>query len=194
MEKDRTLKIFEDTKLMQKGHFLLTSGRHSDTYMQCARLFEYPEYAQQISKDIADAFENDNIDVVIGPAMGGVILSYEVSRQLNVRNVFAERTDGAMSLRRGFEILPGQNVLVVEDVVTTGGSVVEVIELVKELGANVAGVGLVVDRSNGKVDFGCKKHAVFTTEVISYEAKDCPICGTGMPLVKPGSRKTPLKL
>ena len=162
--------------------------------MQCARLFEYPEYAQEISKDIADAFENDNIDVVIGPAMGGVILSYEVSRQLNVRNVFAERADGAMSLRRGFEILPGQNVLVVEDVVTTGGSVFEVIALVKELGADVAGVGLVVDRSNGKVDFGCKKHAVLTIEVISYEAKDCPICGTGMPLVKPGSRKTSLKL
>lgn len=189
MEKEKILKIFEETSLMQKGHFLLTSGRHSDTYMQCARLFEYPQYSQLIAEDIAKAFKDDKIDLVIGPAMGGVILSYEVSRQLNVRNVFAERTDGTMSLRRGFEILPELNVLIVEDVVTTGGSVFEVIELVKDLGANIAGVGLVVDRSNGKVDFGCKKYAVLTTEVVSYEAKDCPICSTGEPLVKPGSRK-----
>ena len=183
------LDIFEKTKLMQKGHFLLTSGRHSDTYMQCARLFEYPDYSQMIAKDIAEAFKDDNIDVVIGPAMGGIILSYEVSRNLGVRNVFAERVDGSMTLRRGFEILPEHKVLVVEDVVTTGGSVVEVISLVKDIGAKIAGVGLVVDRSNGKVDFGCKKYAVYTTEVISYEAKDCPICKTDIPLVKPGSRK-----
>lgn len=189
MEKETILKIFEETGLMQKGHFLLTSGRHSDTYMQCARLFEYPQYSQQIAADIAAAFKGDRIDLVIGPAMGGVILSYEVARQLNVRNLFAERDDGIMSLRRGFEILPGQNVLIVEDVVTTGGSVFEVIELVKGLGANIAGVGLVVDRSNGQVDFGCKKYAVLTTEVISYEADKCPICRTAEPLVKPGSRK-----
>ncbi|MEX1375949.1 MAG: orotate phosphoribosyltransferase [Eubacteriales bacterium] len=189
MEKEKILEIFEKTSLMQKGHFLLTSGRHSDTYMQCARLFEYPEYSEMIAKDIADAFRDDNIDLVVGPAMGGIILSYEVSRHLNVRNMFAERVDGAMLLRRGFEISPNQNVLVVEDVVTTGGSVVEVIELIKEIGAKVAGVGLVVDRSNGVVDFGCKKHAVLTTEVISYEAAECPICKTDLPLVKPGSRK-----
>ena len=190
MKKEKILDIFEKTSLMQKGHFLLTSGRHSDTYMQCARLFEYPEYSEMMSKDIAEAFKKDNVDLVVGPAMGGVILSYEVSRHLGVRNFFAERVDGAMVLRRGFEISPGQNVLVVEDVVTTGGSVAEVISLVKEIGANVVGVGLVVDRSNGVVDFGCKKHAVLTTEVISYEAAQCPICKTDMPLVKPGSRKT----
>jgi len=189
MDKNKILRIFEETRLMQKGHFLLTSGRHSDTYMQCARLFEYPEYSQVIAEDIAKAFKDDNVDLVIGPAMGGIILSYEVSKHLGVRNMFAERVDGTMMLRRGFEVLEGQRVLVVEDVVTTGGSVVEVINLVKQLGAEVAGVGLVVDRSNGKIDFGCKMHAVLTTKVISYEAKDCPICITDIPLVKPGSRK-----
>lgn len=189
MDTKKILKIFEETKLMQKGHFLLTSGRHSDTYMQCARLFEYPEYSEMMAKDIADAFKDDSVDLVIGPAMGGIILSYEVSRQLGVRNVFAERVDGKMLLRRGFEILPNQKVLVVEDVVTTGGSVVEVINLLKEIGAEIAGVGLVVDRSNGKVDFGCKMHAVYSTEVISYEAEECPICKTDISLVKPGSRK-----
>jgi len=189
MNTEKILKIFEETKLMQKGHFLLTSGRHSDTYMQCARLFEYPQYSQAMAKDIADAFKDDGVDLVIGPAVGGIILSYEVARQLGLRNVFAERVDGKMMLRRGFEILPGQKVLVVEDVVTTGGSVVEVISLLKEIGAEIAGVGLVVDRSNGKVDFGCKMHAVYTTEVISYEANNCPICKTDVSLIKPGSRK-----
>jgi orotate phosphoribosyltransferase len=193
MDTNKILKIFEETKLMQKGHFLLTSGRHSDTYMQCARLFEYPEYSEMMAKDIADAFKDDKIDLVIGPAMGGIILSYEVSRQLGVRNVFAERVDGKMMLRRGFEIMQGQKILVVEDVVTTGGSVDEVIELLKEIGAEVAGVGLVVDRSNGKVDFGYKMHAVYSTEVISYEANECPICRTDMPLVKPGSRNNSTK-
>lgn len=189
MDKNKILKIFKETKLMQKGHFLLTSGRHSDTYMQCARLFEYPKYSEMMATDIADAYKDDNVDLVIGLAVGGIILSYEVSRQLGVRNVFAERVDGAMTLRRGFEIFEGQNVLVVEDVVTTGGSVVEVINLLKEIGAQVAGIGLVVDRSNGKVDFGCKKHAVYTTEVVSYDAKECPICNRDITLVKPGSRK-----
>lgn len=189
MDKNKILKIFEETVLMQKGHFLLTSGKHSDTYMQCARLFEYPQYSQLIAADIAAAFASENIDLVVGPAMGGVILSYEVSRSLGVRNVFAERVDGTMGLRRGFEILPNQKVLIVEDVITTGGSVVEVKELVEELGAIVVGVGLVVDRSNGAIDFGCKKHAVLTTKVVSYDAKDCPICKTNIPLVKPGSRK-----
>ena len=189
MDKNKILKIFEETKLMQKGHFLLTSGRHSDTYMQCARLFEYPEYSRIIAEDIADAFKEDNIDLVVGPAMGGIILSYEVSKHLGARNIFAERVDGNMLLRRGFEVLPGQKVLVVEDVVTTGGSVIEVIDLIKSPGAQIAGVGLVVDRSNGKIDFGYKKHAVLTTEVISYESENCPICKTDIPLVKPGSRK-----
>ncbi|MBN2879464.1 MAG: orotate phosphoribosyltransferase [Clostridia bacterium] len=192
MDKDIVLKIFEEIKVIQKGHFLLTSGRHSDTYMQCARLFEYPEYSEKIASDIAEAFKDDHIDVVIGPAMGGIILSYEVARKLNARNIFAERTDGIMSIRRGFDMAPGQNILIVEDVVTTGGSVFEVIELVKETGANISGVGLVVDRSNGKVDFGYKQHAVLTTEVISYDANECPICSTDIPLKKPGSR-TPAK-
>lgn len=189
MDKNEVLQIFKETKLMQKGHFLLTSGRHSDTYMQCARLFEYPKYSKQIAIDIANAFANDQIDLVVGPAIGGIILAYEVSKQLGVRNVFAERQESTMALRRGFEVLPKQRVLIVEDVITTGGSVVEVKKLLESLGAIVVGVGLVVDRSNGKINFGCKKYAVLTTQVISYEAKNCPICKSDIPLIKPGSRK-----
>lgn len=189
MKKEKVLAIFEESGLMQKGHFLLTSGRHSDTYMQCARLFEDPKYSEQIAGDIAEAFQNDGIDVVVGPAMGGILLAYEVARKLGVRNVFAERQDGEFALRRGFNIQPHQKVLIVEDVVTTGGSVVEVIELMKTLHVDIVGVGLVVDRSNGKVDFGYKTHAVLSTEVISYPADECPICQTDVQLVKPGSRK-----
>ncbi len=173
---------------MQKGHFLLTSGRHSDTYMQCARLFEQPVYSEMIAKDIAEGFKADGITVVVGPAMGGIILAYEVSRAMGLRNVFAERQDGAMALRRGFSLSPEDKVLIVEDVVTTGGSVFEVIDVVKETGAEVIGVGLVVDRSNGVIDFGVKKHAVVTMEVVSYEEKDCPLCKENIPVVKPGSR------
>lgn len=188
MNKDKAIKIFEETGLMQKGHFLLTSGRHSDTYMQCARLFEHPKHSETIAKDIAEAFADDNITMVIGPAMGGIILSYEVSRALGVTNVFAERVDGAMTLRRGFAMGKGDNVLIVEDVITTGGSVFEVIDVVVATGANIAGVGLVVDRSNGKIEFGYKKHAVVTMEVISYSSTECPLCRDNIPFVKPGSR------
>ena len=188
MEKEKVLSILKETGGLLEGHFLLTSGRHSDKYMQCAKLFEHPNHSEEIAKDIAAAFAEDKVDVVVGPAMGGIILAYEVARQLGVSNAFAERENGKMALRR-FEIKPGQRVLVVEDVVTTGGSGVEVIGLLRSLGAEVVGVGLVVDRSNGKVDFGCKKHAVLTTEVVSWPAEECPICDSDVPLVKPGSRK-----
>jgi len=188
MDFSKAIDILKKSGVMLEGHFLLTSGRHSNRYMQCARLFEYPEFSCIIAEDIADAFEEDDIDLVVGPAMGGVILAYEVASQLGVRNLFAERQDGRLELRRGFFIEPGSNVLVVEDVVTTGGSVMEVIDIVKQAGANVAGVGFVVDRSGGKVDFGCRKHAVVAMEVESWDAADCPLCKQGSTAVKPGSR------
>ncbi len=186
MTRDEILGIFRQTGVMLEGHFLLTSGRHSDKYMQCAKLFQYPDVSEMFSKELAAKFEN--IDIVAGPAIGGIILAYEVARQLGVPNIFAERENGAMTLRRGFRVPEGARVLVVEDVVTTGGSVKEVIELLEKLGASVAGVGSIVDRSNGKVDFGVPFESVLSMEVISYEPDECPLCRDGVPAVKPGSR------
>ena len=189
MDQQKVLDIFTETGVMLKGHFLLTSGRHSDTYMQCAHLFKYPQYSQMLAQDLVDQFAGQALDLVVGPAIGGIILSYEVSRLLGVQNMFVERENGAMTLRRGFEIQPGQKVLIVEDVVTTGGSVVETMDVVRAAGGEIIGVGVIVDRSAGKVDFGVPLHSVISMEVKSYPADECPVCETGLPLVKPGSRK-----
>lgn len=189
LTKDEIIQIFKEKEVMLEGHFLLTSGRHSDKYMQCAKLFQYADISALICRQLAEQFSDEKIDLVVGPAIGGIIMAYEMSRQLGVKNIFAERENGVMTFRRGFEVPEGVSVLVVEDVVTTGGSVREVIALIKENGANVAGVGAVVDRSNGQVDFGCEFRAVLSMEVKSYDPAECPICGSGLPLVKPGSRK-----
>lgn len=186
MTKAEIIKIFKDTGVMLEGHFLLTSGRHSDKYMQCAKLFQNPAVSEMFAKELASKF--DGVDIVVGPAVGGIILAYEVARQLGVPNIFAERENGAMTLRRGFSVNKGDKVLVVEDVVTTGGSVKEVIALLQGMGAEVVGVGSIVDRSNGKVDFGVPFRAVLSMEVISYAPEDCPLCESGMPAMKPGSR------
>ncbi len=189
LSKEEIISIFKEKEVMLEGHFLLTSGRHSDKYMQCAKLFQYPDTSEIICKQLAQQFSDTKIDIVVGPAIGGIIMAYEMSRQLNVKNIFAERVEGKMALRRGFEVLKGQNCLVTEDVVTTGGSVKEVIELLKAQGANVVGVGSVVDRSNGTVTFDVPFKAVLTMEVISFDADDCPLCKGGSKPVKPGSRK-----
>jgi orotate phosphoribosyltransferase len=183
------LEIFKRTGVMQEGHFQFTSGRHSDNYMQCARLFEFPDDSVVICSDVAEAFRSQRVDFVAGPAIGGIIMAYEVARILGVRNIFAERENGAMTLRRGFDITNGGRVLVVEDVVTTGGSVKEVIELLRGCGAEIAGVGAVIDRSGGAVDFGVPFHAVATMNLESWEANECHLCRQGVPLTKPGSRK-----
>lgn len=188
MTREEKIQLLKDAQVLQTGHFRLTSGRHSDKYMQCARVFEDAKYAEPICKDIADAFRDEKIDLVVGPAIGGVIITYEVARQLGVRNIFAERENGVMTLRRGFSVEPGSRVLVVEDTITTGGSVKEVITLIKEKGGVVVGVGSVVDRSNGTVDFGVPLHAAVSMEVVSYEEADCPLCKQGLPITKPGSR------
>lgn len=186
MDTEQILGIFRETGVMLEGHFLLTSGRHSDRYMQCAKLFQNAAVSERFAKALADKFTG--VDLVAGPAVGGIILAYEVSRQMGVPNVFAERENGAMTLRRGFSVPKGARVLVVEDVVTTGGSVREVIALVGSLGGSVAGVGSIVDRSNGAVDFGVPFEAVLSMEAVSYPPEDCPLCRKGIPVVKPGSR------
>lgn len=181
--------VFLKTGALLHGHFLLTSGRHSDKYFQCAKVLQYPEYMEKICAKIVEHFNDYDIDTVISPAIGGIIVGQEVARQLNKRSVFAEREDKNLTLRRGFSLKRGENVLVCEDVVTTGGSVFEVIEIVKEQGANVAGVGLIVDRSNGKVNFGFPQFSAIKLEVVSYASDECKLCNEGLELVKPGSRK-----
>ena len=189
LTKEQVLAILKEREAVLEGHFLLTSGRHSDRYVQCAKLFQYADTSEIICKELAEKFEGEKIDVVVGPALGGVIMAYEMGRQLGVRNIFAERENGNMTLRRGFKVEKGERVLVCEDVVTTGGSVKEVIALLSDMGAEIVGVGSVVDRSNGKVDFGVPFHAVLCMEVTSYEADNCPLCKEGkIPAIKPGSR------
>jgi orotate phosphoribosyltransferase len=189
-ERNRVEEILRKSEVLMDGHFLLTSGRHSDKYMQCARLLQYPWYAEELVKGLAESFKDANIDAVIGPATGGIILAYEMARQLNVKNLFAEREEGKMTLRRGFTLPADARVLVIEDVITTGGTVQEVIDLVREHNCTVAGVAVLVDRSMGRISFGVPLTAAYTADVVTWAADECPLCKEGnLPAVKPGSRK-----
>jgi orotate phosphoribosyltransferase len=189
MTETEILNIFKKTEALLTGHFLLTSGRHSDRYFQCAKVLQYPEYTEQLCKMIVDNFKNAEIDTVIAPAIGGLVVGQEVARQLNTRFIFAEREDKKLTLRRGFTLEENEKVLVCEDVVTTGGSVFEVIDIVNNNKAKVVGVGFIVDRSNGKVNFGYPQFSTLKMEVVSYLVDECPLCREDIELVKPGSRK-----
>lgn len=187
---ERVIEILKEAGVLLEGHFRLTSGRHSNKYLQCAKIFRNTKYSEELCAALAEQFADDGVQVVIGPAMGAVQMAYEVSRHLNCENYFAEREDGKMTLRRGFTVTPNMKVLLVEDVVTTGGSVREVLELVKAAGGDVVGVGSIVDRTGGKIDFGVPFKSVISVDVESWEPEDCPICKEGkIELVKPGSRK-----
>ena len=187
---DRVIEILKEAGVLLEGHFRLTSGRHSNKYLQCAKIFRNTKYREELCSALAESFKNDNIELVIGPALGAVQMAYEVSRSIGCENFFAERENGVMTLRRGFAVKPNQRVLIVEDVVTTGGSVREVIDLVKQQGGNVVGVGSIVDRTGGKIDFGVPFKAVISMNVESWEPDECPLCKEGkIDLVKPGSRK-----
>lgn len=189
MKKEEIMQIFSQTGALLEGHFILTSGRHSNRYMQCARVLQYPDHTETLARIIAGHYRDEQVDVVIAPAVGAILVAYEVARQLGVKAIFCERQEGRMMLRRGFTIEPGQRVLVVEDVITTGGSVQEVIDVVREWQGDVIGVGVLVDRSGGKVDFGIRTEAVLTLDIESFPAEECPLCREGkLPAVKPGSR------
>ncbi len=188
MTKDEMIAMLKEAGVLLEGHFLLTSGRHSDKYMQCAKIFQNAKYSVPLCAELVEQYKNDAVEVVIGPAIGAIQMSYEVGKQLGVKNIFAERENGEMTLRRGFTIEKGQRVLIVEDVVTTGGSVREVMDLVRACGGEIVGVGSIVDRTGGKIDFGVPYRSAFSMDITSYEAEECPICKTGAPLVKPGSR------
>ena len=189
LTKEEILQIFRETDALLEGHFLLTSGLHSPHYFQCAKVLQHPRYLHLIAGEIVKNFEHNGIELVVSPAVGGIVVGTEVGRMLEARTIFAERENGVMSLRRGFEIRKGERVLVVEDVVTTGGSVKEIIHLVEKAEAVLAGVGYIVDRSSGKTTFNAKTFSALQMDVVTYSAEVCPLCKQGTPAVKPGSRK-----
>jgi orotate phosphoribosyltransferase len=188
---EEVMKKFEEAGAIQKGHFKLTSGVHSDTYIQCAQIMQHPEFMHNLCSELGKKFRGDDIDVIIGPAIGGIIMAHVMARVLGpwVRAIFTERENGKMTLRRSFEIKEGEKVLVVEDVTTTGSSVREVIDIVKSRQGKVVGVGVLIDRSGGEVDFGIKTEKLLTVDIKTYLPEECPLCKKGIPAVKPGSRE-----
>jgi len=189
MTKEERLELFKKSGAFLEGHFLLSSGLHSPQYVEKFRVLEYPEYTEKLCLDIAEVFKNDKIELVIGPMTGGIILAHEVAKALKVRSMFTERVDNVMSLRRGFNFKKDTRILLVEDIVTTGGSIFEVIELIKSLEGDIAGVGYLVDRSGGKVNFGVKQYPLVSLDIVTYSQENCPLCKTNVKLVKPGSKK-----
>ena len=185
---NNVMELFEKSGAVLHGHFILTSGLHSDTYMQCAKLFEFGDISESLCKQAAEKVSKYKPDVIVSPATGAIIFGYELSKQLGIPNMFAEREKGEFTLRRGFELKKGANVVIAENVVTTGGSVKEVIELIGKLGGNVKAVVEVVDRSGGKVDFGVPNESLLQIDVKTYEPDNCPMCKAGSPAVKPGSK------
>lgn len=188
LKSEEIIQILQDTEALLEGHFLLTSGKHSNRYIQCAKVLQYPEHTATLCKEMAKPFKEMGITTVVGPATGGIIVAYEVARQLGVKAIFTEREKVEMVLRRGFSVKPGEKVLVVEDVVTTGGSVKEVVDLLQKLGANVVGAASLVQRSKDTVDLGVPLTPLLQLEVVAYEPENCPLCKTGEPAIKPGSR------
>jgi orotate phosphoribosyltransferase len=177
--------LLRSTGAILEGHFRLTSGRHSGVYVEKFRIMENPEATTALCGMIADHFRSASVTTVIGPAMGGVILAFETARHLNVRNIFAEKgPDGDLFFDRGFALMPGEPVLVVDDVLTTGGSVKKVLSLLEETGAKVAGVAFLIDRTNGGVDFGVPFFACHAMSIESYAPNDCPLCKQGLELIE----------
>ena len=183
------IQTFLDCDALLEGHFVLSSGLHSNRYLQCAKVLQYPEVAGQLGRLLAEKFSDLDIDLVVGPAMGGIVIGQEVGRALNIRTIFTERENGKMTLRRGFEVEKGEKVLIVEDVITTGGSAREVGEMLAERGAVVVGFGAIIDRSGGEADFPVAFRTLENVDVETYSPDVCPMCAAGNPAVKPGSRK-----
>jgi len=188
MTSEEVLDIYKKTGALLTGHFLLSSGLHSEQYLQSALVLQQPEIATKLCAALAENFADAKIDLVIAPALGGVFVSHETARALGVRAIFAERAEGELTLRRGFTITPGERVLVVEDVITTGKSTKETIRVVKQSGGIVIAAASLVDRSGGKADIGVPYKSLVTLHVPTYTAEACPLCKGGSRPVKPGSR------
>ncbi len=214
MNSQRTLEMFKQHGAIMQGHFLLTSGLHSSMYVEKFRVFEHPEATAELCEGLAEVFRSLKVETVVGPVTGGIILAHETAKQLGVRCVFperaapgeppaspakrgersSERESGAaqgMTLRRGFQIKPKERVVIVEDILTTGRSIREILAVLGERGAEVVGIGVLVDRSGGKVEFDAPLHALARLDIATYPPETCPLCQKGMPVVKPGSRTVP---
>jgi len=188
MTHDEVLDIYQKTGALLTGHFLLSSGLHSERYLQSALVLQQPDIATRLCAALAEHFRNSTIEAVIAPALGGVFVSHETARALGVRALFAERVNGELTLRRGFTIKPGERILVVEDVITTGKSTRETIEVVKKAGGVAVAAASLVDRSGGKAELGVPYKSLVTLDVPSYTALECPLCKAGSTPIKPGSR------
>ena len=178
--------IFEKSGAVLKGHFLLTSGLHSPVYWEKFRVLQYPNYTQQLCRQIADYFRNQNIQVVAGPTTGGIILAFEVARQLGVRGIFAEKEGEERAFRRGFSLNPGERVLIADDILTTGGSIRQVMSAVARHNGVLVGIGVLVDRAEQALDFGVPLFSCHRSQTITYKPEECPLCAAGVPLVRPG--------
>ena len=189
MRRDEMLRIFQEVGAIRHGHFELSSGRHSDTYIQCALVLQHPAKAEQLGRALGAEFHDTRVDCVVSPALGGILVGHEVARALGKRAIFAERDrSGQMVLRRGFELRPGERVLVVEDVWTTGGSTRETIGVVEQSEGLVVGAGALIDRSGGRLELNVPAQALLELDVASYEPDDCPQCRAGGTATLPGSR------
>ena len=176
-----------ETKAIMEGHFLLTSGLHSPLYVEKFNVLQHPEYTEKLCRALAERFKDERIETVVGPMTGGILLAHETGKALGTRAIFTERENGRMTFRRGFTLAKGERVLIVEDIVTTGGSVKEVIDVVREHGGVPVAVGILVDRSGGRADFGDVPYqALLRLDVTTYDPKDCPLCKNGTPMTKRG--------
>jgi len=181
-------KIFEKCGAILKGHFLLTSGLHSPIYWEKFQVLQFPHYTQKLCQMISNHFKNQGVEVVAGPTTGGIILAFEVARELGARSIFAERTsEKERDFTRGFTLKPGERVLVVDDVLTTGKSINEVMAALKKKGATIIGIGVLVDRSEEEMGFGVPLFSCHRSVTKTYSPSDCPLCAEKMPLLKPGS-------
>lgn len=188
MTEKETLALYEKTGALMRGHFRLTSGLHSDVYLQSALVLQFPEHAAALGAALAMPFRESAAATVLAPAIGGILVAHEVARALGCRGLFTERENGVMTLRRGFALARGERCLIVEDVITTGGSTREVVTCVEQAGGVVVGVGSLIDRSGGVARFGVKRVALATVQARTWKPEECPLCKTGSPAIKPGSR------
>jgi orotate phosphoribosyltransferase len=188
MDQTTVLSLFKESGALLEGHFKLSSGLHSSKYLQCALVLQHPKSAEQLGKALADALRDLRPTVVLSPALGGLIIGHEVGRGLGVRAIFAERQDGVMTLRRGFSLAPSDRVVVIEDVVTTGGSTKETMVVAQAAGATVVGAGAIIDRSGGTSPLDVPFRALASLTVPAHQADSCPMCAAGSPVTKPGSR------
>lgn len=197
MTQDDVLQLFKERQALLQGHFKLTSGLHSDNYMQCALLLQFgcdgDRLGAELARKIKAANKEKPVTAVVTPAIGGIVMGYVIARALGVRAIFAERVDGQFTLRRGFALAPGEQVIIAEDVITTGGSVREVATLVQNSGAHVAGFASLVERGESDTPLSAPKHVLLRLPLVTYSPDNCPMCKEGMPLIKPGSRPEPAR-